>query len=88
MEDLYSIQVSDRTSFIRFLHLLVADYNTNKQKWENKDLSSFLEAMTRYTEDIDGYYKNLEKELGEQINPDVPSFRVFADILRGATVYE
>jgi hypothetical protein len=88
MKDLYSIKVSDRRSFIEFLHLLVAEYNTNKHQWENQDLGSFLEAMARYSEDIDGYYKNCEKELGERINPDMGTFRVFADILRGAIVYE
>lgn len=85
---MYDIKVKDRQSFIRFLQLLQKDFEENKSDWENQDLGSFLEAMTRYGEDIEGYYQNLAKQTGEKINPDAPTWRVFADILRGAKVYE
>jgi hypothetical protein len=44
--------------------------------------------MTRYAEDIQGYYDYQEKETGEHINADIPFWRTFADILRGARIYE
>ena len=80
--------VTDRKSFIEFLELFKEDLIRNKHQWENKTLEDFLEAMKRYSDDIQGYYDNNENDLGEQINADVPSWRVFADILRGSRVYE
>ncbi len=88
MNDIYDIQVADRESFIRFLQLLQKDFEQNKTNWENQDLGSFLEAMTRYAEDVEGYYHNLAQQTGEKINPKEPTWRLFADILRGAKVYE
>ena len=81
-------KVTDRKSFIEFLELFRKDLNRNNNEWENKTLDDFLEAMTRYSEDIQGYYDNLKNELGAHINADVPSWRVFADIMRGSRIYE
>jgi hypothetical protein len=44
--------------------------------------------MARYTEDIEGYYQNLAQQIVEKINPDDPTWLVFADMFRGAKVYE
>lgn len=86
--NLDNYKVTDRKSFIEFLELFKEDLRINKTKWENKTLDDFLEAMTGYSSDIQGYYDNNRKELGEQINADNPSWRVFADILRGSRIYE
>ncbi|MXN91883.1 hypothetical protein GR160_11680 [Flavobacterium sp. Sd200] len=82
--DLHSIEVKDRKSFARFLELLHEDLTKNPTEWENIKLTDFLEAMTRYTEDIQGYYDNTNQE----INADEASWKVFADILMGSTIYE
>jgi hypothetical protein len=87
-DDLYSIQPTSRHTFIEFLNLLTEDYKNNQSHWENDNLGSFLEAMSRYAQDIDGYYINMAKDLGKNIDPDIPSWQVFADILRGSIVYE
>ncbi|WP_431217459.1 DUF7660 family protein [Puia sp. P3] len=44
----------------------------------------FLEAMVRYTEDIQEYYDNTNQE----VDADIPSWKVFADIFLGARIYE
>ncbi|GAB3799334.1 hypothetical protein GCM10028819_22430 [Spirosoma humi] len=77
-------EITDRHSFAEFLQLLVQDLQANPESWKNVNLADFLEAMSRYTEDIQGYYDNLQ--LG--LNADVPSWRLFGDILKGATMYE
>jgi GTPase SAR1 family protein len=77
-------KVVDRKSFIEFLSLLHNSYQENKADWENIDLDSFLEAMIRYSEDIQGYYDNTN----QKIDADTPSWKVFADILLGAKIYE
>jgi len=81
---LYEHEVVDRQSFIKFLSLLHDNYQLNKAEWENIDLDSFLEAMIRYSEDIRGYYDNTN----QKVDADTPSWKVFADILLGAKIYE
>ena len=78
------IRVTDRKSFEEFVDLLLKDFRKNGDEWENNRLELFLEAVKRYSEDLDGYYRNLHPEL----DADVPTWRAFADILRGAVVYE
>jgi hypothetical protein len=51
--------------------------------WENKEIKSYLEAMSGWIEDMDGYYENK----GEK-QPTTPSWKTVAEILRAATVYE
>ncbi len=77
-------QVTDRLSFIKFLVSLHQDFINNGQEWENKTLDGFLEALTRYTADIQGYYDNTN----QNINADKASWQVFADIIQGAKIYE
>ena len=81
---LENISIIDRQSFIQFITQLREDYLTNKDAWENHTLDSFLEAMARYASAIQGYYNNT----GQNTNADTPSWAVFADILKGATIYE
>jgi hypothetical protein len=40
--------------------------------------------MIRYSEDILGYYDNTN----QKVDADTPSWKVFADILLGAKIYE
>lgn len=83
-KDLYHIEVTNRESFSEFLNLLHADFQENGRNWENNRLELFLEALQRYSEDLDGYYQNMHPDL----DPDKATWRVFADILLGAIVYE
>lgn len=85
MEDiLYDFKVTDRQTFIEFLDLLRKDYLNNPDRWENKTLPEFLEALGAYAEDIQGYYDNMKQD----INADQPNWQTFADIFKGATIYE
>jgi hypothetical protein len=70
--------------FQKFLALLAEDYKANGKEWENADVGSFLEALAAYSKDIGGYYKNTN----QQVDTSVPSWRVFAEMLCGARVYE
>lgn len=88
MNSIEKLKIEDRQSFIAFLELLRTDLNANPDQWANKTLDNFLEAMGRYTEDIQGYYDHHQKETGEHVNDDIPSWRTFANILVGARIYE
>jgi len=77
-------KVTDRQSFIEFCMSLKTDFDNDNEAWENNTLSDFLEALSAYAEGVQGYYDNFNIN----INADVPSWRTFATILMGATVYE
>lgn len=80
----FTDKVETRQDFIKFLNDLLIDFQVNKDKWGNKDLESFLEALSRYTEDIDGFYSNTT----QKINADKASWKIFADMFMGAKLYE
>jgi len=83
-EDLYDLNVMNRKDFVKFMHLLHSDFLKNGNGWENNTMERFLEAMSAYTEAIPGNYSNCEN--GK--DADIPNWNTFADILRGAIVYE
>ena len=60
-------------SFLTYYVLL-----DNPENWENKTLPDFLEALSAYTEDVQGYYNNIKLD----INADKPDWSTFADILK------
>ena len=76
--------IKTREDFIYFLNLLNDYYREEGDQWENGSLEMYLHTLPTYAEDVEGYYKNT----GQSIDADVPSWRVFADILMGATMYE
>lgn len=83
-ENVDDFEVTDRHTFIKFLDLLLKDFLDNPESWENKTLPDFLEALCAYTEDIQGYYDNMKLN----VNADKPDWSTFADIFKGATIYE
>ena len=76
--------ISDRNSFCAFTEALAQDLRRNRASWENADLGRFLEALAAYLRDVDGYYANH----GIAADPERPTWRLFADVLLGARVYE
>lgn len=73
-----------KQEFINFVENLRSDFLENKENWENKTLDDYFEAMSRYVEDIDGYYKNTN----QKINLEKVDWKVFSDILKGSSIYE
>ena len=85
MNDTFNnFKVTDRQTFIKFLDLLRKDFLDNPENWGNKTVPDFLEALSSYTEDIQGYYDNMR----QNVNADKPDWTTFADIFRGARIYE
>jgi hypothetical protein len=83
-DTLNDFQVTDRKSFIKFLNFLRQDFFENPEGWENKTLPDFLKALGAYSEDIQGYYNNMKHD----IDADQPNWKTFADIFKGAKIYE
>lgn len=76
-------KVETRADLSEFVLALLKDFESNSAEWENASLSDFLEAMSGWIEDMDGYYKNQ----GKLFNEDQP-WKVFAEILYASKIYE
>jgi hypothetical protein len=46
--------VRTREDLVAFLAALIADFDANREKWTNADLSSFLKAMAAWSSFADG----------------------------------
>jgi hypothetical protein len=75
--------VTTREELAAFVALLAREAQQTPKDWENTDLPSFLEALSAWINDMDGYFINR----GEQV-PAQPSWRTLAQMLSAATVYE
>lgn len=76
MTEMQSIQTKE--DFLSFLRFLKKDYLENAQSWENREISTFLAAVTSWVEDMDGFYTNQELPV-----PEGPDWKIFADIPGG-----
>jgi hypothetical protein len=76
--------LNSRADFIRFLDATRHDATNTLQEWENQTVPDFIEAMSAWADDCPQYYKNI----GIEFDAEQPSWRLFADILLAARVYE
>jgi hypothetical protein len=76
-------RVHSREDLAQFVRALAKELRERPEAWQNPDLDSFLEAMSAWIEDMDGYYRNR----GESV-PSRPEWRTLAEILAAARVYE
>jgi hypothetical protein len=83
-DTLNDFKVTDRQTFIKFLDLLHKDLLDNPESWKSRTLPDFLESLSAYTEDIQGFYDNTK----QNINADKADWHIFADILKGTSIYE
>ena len=75
--------VHTREDLAAFVAELKADFDANRGDWTNADLASFLEAMAAWVQDMDSYYQNTGQRPAE-----LPPWRIVADILMAARMYE
>lgn len=73
-------QVKSKEDFVNFLQVLINDFETNNEEWENPELGRYLEAMERF----------LEGSSDKSINKIdfTPSWSLFARLMVVAIVYE
>ena len=55
--------VKSKEDFISFINRLSKDNQINNDEWENKDILSYLEGVSSWVEDMDGYYKNMNLDV-------------------------
>jgi len=75
--------ISTREDLVSFVRTLSNDFNQNPLEWENKNLGQYLEAMSAWIQDMDGYFKNTNQPM-----PTIIDWRVIGQILLAAKIYE
>lgn len=75
--------LNTKEDFVSFVELLVQNLRNNPGEWENKDLVSYLDAIASWTGDSDGYYRNMNLPIPQNVD-----WKVFANILIAAKMYE
>ena len=75
--------IRTRQGLARFIRELATDFRSNPDEWENDTLDSFLEALAAWTDEMDGYYRNMNEDA-----PVTPQWKTIADMLMSASVYE
>ncbi|MET4543440.1 hypothetical protein ABIE26_000745 [Pedobacter africanus] len=75
--------IKSKDDFTAFVGILMQDFQNNVGEWENRTVDTYLEAIQRYTEDLDGYFRNQNVPVPENV-----PWKVFAVILVAAKMYE
>ena len=75
--------IRTRQDLARFIRELANDFRSNPDEWENDTLDSFLEALAAWTDEMDGYYRDMNEDA-----PVTPQWKMSADMLMSASVYE
>jgi hypothetical protein len=76
-------EMNSREDLVSFIYALQDDLKEHPEAWENNDLHTFLGALARFLNDAHGYYRTRL-----DVNADVPSWRLLADSLQAASVYD
>lgn len=76
-------KITNRKEFICFINYLNEDFLNNKDEWSNINISDFLESLSAWVSDMDGFYENANLEVPENLN-----WQFFADALHAVKYYE
>ena len=77
-------RMDSRSDLVQFIYALQNDLKQHPENWENNDLHTFLGALAAFLGDADGFYRNMKVD----VDADLPSWRLLADCLQAAAVYD
>lgn len=77
-------KVISRDDFLKFMEYFIDDYRDHKNAWDNNRLEDFLEGFRGFATDIRGYYKNTNQD----VDVEIISWKMLANMMTAATVYE
>ena len=77
-------RISSRDEFTAFAKALADNLSCHPEEWQNATLTEFIRGLAGFVENMDGYYANV----GADVNCNLPNWRIFADALLAARVYE
>ena len=73
-------RIVSKEDFIVFLDMLNKDFKENKEKWANRDMEDYIFGMQRFLSD------HTERSL--VVMDFTPSWKLFANLMIGASIYE
>jgi hypothetical protein len=76
--------IGTKDEFVAFAKAFLENFRHHPEEWENDSLESFLVGLAGFAQNSEGYYVNI----GAAIDPAAPTWRLFADILLAARIYE
>ena len=76
-------KIKDHKDLSEFINKICQDLIDNPAGWQNVDLPAFLEAMSAWVEDFEGYCLNT----GEPM-PSAEAWQLVAKILSASKIYE
>jgi len=77
-------EIKSKEDFLKFLEAFNDYLKERKVEWENRTLEDYLEGLTGFVHDLEGYYMNQ----GEEVDTNTPNWSMFANIMLAATHYE
>ena len=60
--------INSKQDFISFINILLNDNKDNSDEWENKDIQSYLESISSWVEDMEGYFENMKLDIPTDID--------------------
>lgn len=75
--------VASRDDFVDFVRALRDDLSASPEEWQNATLADFLEALSGWVQDMDGYYENNRLPV-----PASPKWKNVAEMMLAAKYYE
>ncbi len=75
--------IESRDALAEFINDLRKNLIANPEEWENSTLNEFLEALSAWVKDMDGYYINNQLQV-----PLSPSWKNVAEMMLAAKYYE
>ncbi len=76
-------KIENKDEFIKFIELLADDKTSNSLEWENVDIVSYLNSIKSWVEDMEGYYKNMNLDIPNNID-----WKFMATLLYVGKIYE
>lgn len=83
METVNPEHVSNRADFCSFVDALRSELTSKESEWVNSNLSDYLEALSAWVRDMDGFYENKGLAVPESF-----SWSDLAQMLNVAKYYE
>jgi cytochrome c-type biogenesis protein CcmH/NrfG len=76
-------KVTSRQEFSEFIARLRDDLREKPERWENTTLEAYLDSLAAYAIAIQSAYRNAGIEFSDE-----PTWKLLAQIMAGAAVYE
>lgn len=81
--------INSREELATFIQGLAADFAADAEAWENVTVGTYLDALSRWLGSADSWAKNMARLRPDLwLEPETPSWQLFALALRTAWTYE